>query len=106
LIKFSNQTVIDFSYDHSAEMEEWLVKHFGHEGELWVDYLKPRSAYAYVIEFAQVTHQMLFELRFSDSAKFYASIADYEAGRASDLEAVKEEFTAHVIGLQTQYPAA
>jgi len=107
LIKFSNQTVIDFSYDQSAEMEEWLVKHFGPEGELWAAYLKPRSVYAYVIEFAQVTHQMLFELRFSDSAKFYASIADYEAGRAADLEAVKKDFSNAVARIQDyrkQYP--
>jgi len=91
---------MDFSYDQSAEMEEWLVEHVGSEGELWVAYLKPRSAYAYVIEFAQVTHQMLFELRFSDSAKCYASVAEYEAGRAADLEAVKNEFTNAVTRIQ------
>lgn len=92
MIKFSNQSVIDFSYDQSAEMEEWLVKHFGSEGELWVAYLKPRSTYAYVIEFSQVTHQMLFELRFSDSAKCYASIAEFEIGRAADREAQEAKF--------------
>ena len=100
MIKFSNQTVIDYSYDESAEMEEWLVKHFGSEGVHWVTYVKPRSAFAYVIEFAQPAHQMLFELRFSDSAKCYASVADYKVGYAKDLEAAKNEFSNAVTRIQ------
>ena len=72
-ILHQHQSVTEFGANKQLTLSKWLQKTFGKDRHKWVCYLDGEYTRALVYEFAHSSHQIPFELKFSEYT-FYDSV--------------------------------